>query len=167
MMVEAILVRVGLYEIVFLSASVFQTSNGNYEYAIFSSIGIIASTCKHHHEGGLIHLFCIYFSHKSQQIGCTFIDEPVTSQLNLNKSVFSITEMYHGVTFQPVLVSIMIHRTIQRICKYPQVTDTQGLKEEPHSVEVANKVIWTKSQYCGAYRRVYEVSGVGRADGCL
>lgn len=42
MMVEAILVRVGLYEIVFLSASVFQTSNGNYEYAIFSSIGIIA-----------------------------------------------------------------------------------------------------------------------------
>ena len=119
MMVEAILVRVGLYEIVFLSASVFQTSNGNYEYAIFSSIGIIASTCKHHHEGGLIHLFCIYFFLKSQQIGSTFIDEPVTTQLNLNKSVFSITEMYHGVTFQPVLVAIMIYIAIQGIGKDP------------------------------------------------
>lgn len=58
---------------------IFQASDRNHKYTIFSSISVIACSCEYHHEGWFIHFFSIYFACKSYQVCSTLIDEFVAT----------------------------------------------------------------------------------------
>ena len=68
--------------------------------------------------------------------------------------------MHYCIKFQPVFVAIMVHFSVQHICKDSQITNTKGFKKESHCIEVVNEVFRTQSQYCRSNRRIYKVTGI-------
>ena len=46
--------------------------------------------------------------------------------------------MYHSITFQTILVSIMIYRAIQGIGINPKISNAHCLKKQPKCIQVIN-----------------------------
>ena len=66
--------------------------------------------------------------------------------LYFNKTVRSIAQMYNRITFQTVLIPIMINRTVQGICINAKVPDTHCLKKQSECIEVIYQIIRTQTK---------------------
>lgn len=100
-----------------------QGRDGHYGHALCSCVGVGSNAGQHHHERGGVHFLCVNLGSQCFQCFGSAFNEAVAPEFHFNKSVFSISEVHDGVTFQAVFVAIVIDLSVQCICIDSQVSD--------------------------------------------
>ena len=75
--------------------------------------------------------------------------------------------MYNGITFQTVLVAIVIHLASQRIGIYTKIPHRHCLKHKPHGVKVLNQVVRADAKGRCCNGRINEIASVRSTYGCF
>lgn len=128
------------------TGSVFQTTNGYHQHAIFPLESILPCSSQHHEERRDFHLGDIDFIGEPQKGLNPFLYQSVATQLDFDKPIRAIAQMYHRVALQSVLVTVMIYIAVQGVRIGAQVPDAHRLKQQPERVEVGQQIFWPEPQ---------------------
>ena len=108
----------------------FQTAKRHDIYTIFTTISVRRSTRKNHLEGWTFHFCGINFGGDYFHCFCAFFDQFISSKLDLDQAIRSISQMNNSITFQAFFCTEMTDFSAEIICKDTQVTDTHGFKQQ-------------------------------------
>jgi len=75
--------------------------------------------------------------------------------------------MQHSITFQSILIPIVIQFSVQRVCEHAQISHSHSLEEQPERIQVVQKILRSNTQCCHAYRRVCKKSRITRPYRCF
>ena len=85
--------------------------------------------------------YCRYKEVGEPQKGLNpFLYQSVATQLDFDKPIRAIAQMYHRVALQSVLVTVMIYIAVQGVRIGAQVPDAHRLKQQPERVEVGQQI---------------------------
>lgn len=118
---------------------VFQTTYRDDPYAVLALVGARTDANQYHHERRSLHLRGVYLGGQFLERGSTFFYQIVSAQFDFNETVSPVSEVYHRITFQTVLVPIVIYGSSERIRVDAQVSHTQCLKQQTESLQIVDK----------------------------
>ena len=82
----------------------------------------------------------------------------MASEFNLYEAVSAVLEVYDGIAFKVVLVSVVIYFPSKSLCIYSKISDAQCLEQQPESIEVVEKIFRTEAQSGCGNGRIGEIT---------
>ena len=72
---------------------------------------------------------------------CSLINQPLSSELNLDKSISSVSQVCYGIAFKTILVPKVIDLPIQCFRIYTKIPYAHCLEKKSHRIEVGNQFL--------------------------
>ncbi len=117
-------------------------------------------------EGSFI-FCCIDLISDNLQRMRTFLNEPVSAELDLYKAIASVAQVDNGVALQALFGTEMIHTAVQCFRVDAQIADAKRFKEQAAGFKVVQQITWANAQRCSGDRRIDKIACVRCADRCL
>lgn len=117
----------------------------------------ISSPCDHTEHRGLTASLDVDDVTELQQRLRPLVDRR-WPELDLERGPSPIGELDDCVDFESLVVSVVQHRSAQRLAEHTQVTDDERLEEEPEEVEVLEEPLGSDAQRGDGKRRINEVT---------
>ncbi len=108
---------------------ILQRCDGHHIHAVLALVGIGGGAGQNHQKGGLFHFFRIDLISDRLQRMRTFLNEPVSTELDLYKAVASVAQVDNSVALLALFGAEMIHAAVQCFRVDAQIADAERFKE--------------------------------------
>ena len=120
-------------------------SDGGHHDTVSAGETVFTCACRHHKETGFWHGGGVDFVGELYQVGSTFFDESVPSQLDFDEPVSAIPQVKDRITLKPSSVAEVEHIAIEGVCVYAEVSYAHTFKQQSKSLEVFDEAGWPDS----------------------